>query len=380
MLNPPSSLRFPGYQSLSIVLSLAALLVIGCGHSHAQIKEIPMSTVMDAIHNYSKGYVAPTASYKPLEFAPTDHFEAPEDVFAPFLKSQIMQDKFDDLEYIASQARLKKSMHSGGVWVLYDFYSAVGTPLMPNPSPAQWDEHIDHLKKWVADYPESSTARISLASGYAERAWASRGNGYADTVSDDGWNDFTRYNNLAKATLLEAATLKEKDPHWYYFMLQLALAEGWTKSQARDLFDQAIAFEPGYYHFYREYAQYLLPRWHGEEGDPETLAEELPKRLKEPTASMMYFETVTTYLCACFGEPPTLDGASWPLLKEGYNNITKLYGASSLKLNRYAYLAYVAKDKSAAHEAFTEIGDAYNRAAWRSQSQYETARAWATAP
>jgi hypothetical protein len=37
--------------------------------------------------------------------------------------------------------------------------------------------------------------------------------------------------------------------------------EGWNKTQARELFDQAVAFEPSYYRYYSEYSRYLQPQW-----------------------------------------------------------------------------------------------------------------------
>jgi hypothetical protein len=95
---------------------------------------------------------------------------------------------------------------------------------------------------------------------------------------------------------------------------------------------------------------------------------------------MMYFDVVTTYACGCMDDPPTLHGASWPKLKEGYGNLVRLYKVSSLKANRYAYLAYVANDKAAASEAFKQLGDQYVRGSWKNRMQFETARAWALNP
>jgi hypothetical protein len=64
----------------------------------------------------------------------------------------------------------------------------------------------------------------------------------------------------ANPVLLAAARLKERDPHWYEAMQQVAFEEGWENAHARELLDQAVTFEPGYYHYYREYADYLKPQ------------------------------------------------------------------------------------------------------------------------
>jgi hypothetical protein len=65
-------------------------------------------------------------------------------------------------------------------------------------------------------------------------------------------------------------------------MQEIALAQGWDKQQARELFDQATAFAPYFYHFYREYANFLLPKWYGEEGEIQAFAEEVSSRLPDP--------------------------------------------------------------------------------------------------
>jgi hypothetical protein len=38
--------------------------------------------------------------------------------------------------------------------------------------------------------------------------------------------------------------LKEKDPFWYEAMQLVAHDEGWDQADVRELFDQAVAFEP----------------------------------------------------------------------------------------------------------------------------------------
>jgi hypothetical protein len=56
--------------------------------------------------------------------------------------------------------------------------------------------------------------------------------------------------------------------------LDVALSEGWDKAQAKELLDAAVAFEPTYYNVYREYLNFLLPKWYGEPGEAEAFAEQ----------------------------------------------------------------------------------------------------------
>jgi hypothetical protein len=55
---------------------------------------------------------------------------------------------------------------------------------------------------------------------------------------------------------------------------------------------------------------------------------------------------------------------SWPKIKEGYAALGHLYGLSSLKMNRFAYMASAAGDKLAAQAAFAMIGNDWDHQIW----------------
>ena len=50
--------------------------------------------------------------------------------------------------------------------------------------------HLARLEKWRAQYPQSITVYTTLAATYVNYAWQARGNGYANTVTDEGWQLF----------------------------------------------------------------------------------------------------------------------------------------------------------------------------------------------
>jgi hypothetical protein len=161
-------------------------------------------------------------------------------------------------------------------------------------------------------------------------------------------------------------------------MQLVALNQGWSKAQARDLLDQAVAFEPGYYHFYREYAYYLLPKWYGHPGDAEAFAEEISQKVGGDEGNFLYFEIATQLTCQCDSTDSDMEHLSWPKIKEGYGALRRLYGLSSLKINRYAHMAVEAEDKTAAKEAFDMIGDDWNHQVWHSSAKFANAKQWAS--
>jgi hypothetical protein len=315
-----------------------------------------------------------TSLLSPLTNSSTTPTAPIRNIFATLLA----EGDFSQLEKEAQKVRADKSRLRGGVWKLFAVYESLGKPFTGTTATSDWEVHFATRKKWIAAYPESATARIALSQAYMSYAGAGRGGGYADTVSQSGWNLFAERTTMAKATLIEAATLKEKCPYWYEAMQAVALSEGWDKPQARELFDQAAAFEPTYYYFYREYANYLLPKWYGEEGETQAFAEEVSSRLTPPDASIIYLEIASLLACQCDKERDSLAGMSWPRVKQGFQDLSLTHGTPNLKLNRFAYMSFIANDQLSARNVFPQIGEDWSGRVWRSAQNFAAARAWAT--
>jgi len=147
--------------------------------------------------------------------------------------------------------------------------------------------------------------------------------------------------------------------------------------KVRELFEQAAAFAPSYYHFYREYANFLLPKWYGEEGETQAFAEEVAKRAPEPDGYIIYFEIASLLACQCDKERDSLVGMSWPKVKRGYEELQGRYGNSKLKMNRFAYMSFVADDKATAQGAFAALGDSWDETVWRNAANFQAAKKWA---
>jgi hypothetical protein len=361
--------------SIIVLASVVLFFNLHGQHAEASAPVIPMNVTLQAVRDYGRGHQPAPAP------TPTSLPDETDTQFQAHIANLLAQENFAQLEQIAQQLRVDKSRVKGGTWKLSLFYDGVGELLSKNSSSeSDWQTHLAIVKKWVAASPQSATARISLASAYLDYAYAARGSGYANSVSDSGWQRFYKRVAWAKSTLLEAAQLQEKCPHWYEAMQQVAVDEGWDKQDARALLDQAAAFEPTYYHYYRMYANYLLPKWYGEEGETQAFAEEIAAKLPEPDASITYYEIASLIACQCSSERDSLAGVSWPRVRDGYENLVRLYGTSEIKSNRFAYMSYVAGDKSSAQQAFASIQNGRSHLVWRSEANFNAAQAWANQP
>jgi hypothetical protein len=210
------------------------------------------------------------------------------------------QEKFEELDRIAHEARATKARFPGGYWKIELLYHPLASPAAGmNASDAEWQQYLGRLQRWMQQRPNSITARVALAWLYDNYAWKARGGDYADSVSDDGWRLLAERAGMARKILEDAQALPEKCPEWYSAMMSIAAAESWDAEQAQALFEQAVAFEPEYYPYYQDRAETLLPKWGGEEGDTAAFAEAAANRLGGKKGDVLYFYMGAKIICAC---------------------------------------------------------------------------------
>jgi len=357
---------------LILCLSLAVLMpAISRARELSQSPSVAMSVTGNTGNQGSVKQAAQPSS------TATATAEESEDEYRDRITNYFYKQNYERLEKEAQKAQTTKARFPGGVWKLYVFYEALNAAGRSDKATEDdWMYYQYLVQEWVKQRPDSITAQIARAEAYLNYGWHARGRGYADTVTDEGWQLFHSRVALARHGLDIAAKLKEKSPYWYEAMQHVATAQGWSKSDARDLFEQAIAFEPTYYHYYREYAGYLLPKWHGENGEAEAFAEETAKRVPGREGLFLYFEVASVIACPCGGEDASehLQNLSWPRIKQGYKAMAQLYGTSKLKRNRYASMAFAANDLATAQRMFTEIGEDWEPAVWETRANFETTK------
>ena len=293
------------------------------------------------------------------------------------------QEKFAELDALAASARASKSRFSGGSWKLYGFYDALrGSSFTAcgKATEAEWQAHLEKLKRWASLRPQSITARVALAEAYVGYAWYIRGGGFANVVAEKAWKPFEQNIQLAKDTLDDASRLPDKCPHWYLVMQRVGRAQGWGLEELTALLSQAVTFEPLYYYYYREHAFTLQPRWYGAEGDAERFAEQTAARVGGKQGDMVYFEIAVSLNCTgCSESKSQFARISWQKIQRGHAVEEELYGTSIPKLNQFAHLAILAEDRPVALRLFVRIGDNWDKTTWKTYSYFDQSRQWAWA-
>lgn len=97
--------------------------------------------------------------------------------------------------------------------------------------------------------------------------WAARGQGFADTVTEQGWRRFHDHIARARNHFLAAHALRPEYPEAATGMITVALAAGDRSGDddddAREWFDRAVSAQLDYAPAYSGYLWSLRPRWGG---------------------------------------------------------------------------------------------------------------------
>lgn len=293
----------------------------------------------------------------------------------PSIQSDLIAEKFDDLDRMADQYRREKSRLPGGEWRLRLFYAALDAP---RQSDQDTRDHLAHLEHWMQRRPDSITARVALATSLHRWAWVARGSGEAQTVTAEGWRLFNERIKQSQTVLDGAANMTPMCPQWYSEMMTVGLAQSWDASRMKDVFDRGIQFEPDYFYLYRQYANYLLPKWDGHPGDAAAFATSSADRLGGDTGDLLYFQIAGVLIKRGDSSFPVHE-MDWDRIQHGYHVLSAQYGVSRRTMNELAFMAYKFKDAAVARQQFAAIGDKWSRGVWRNREYFDRARDWSRA-
>lgn len=288
------------------------------------------------------------------------------------VRTLLHEQKFSELENMADKFRTEKTRFPDGGWKISAFYLSFEDPYYG------WDDLLQNLDIWLKLYPNSITARVATGNVWCAYAWAARGSGYADTVTEKKWNLFNDRINKAYEYVKNPPADSSKDcMHRYYVLLLIGRAQGWNRQKYEALFQKAVSFEPSYYANYFAEVFYLLPRWHGNDGEWQKFADEAVK-LTPKSEGMTIYTRILMYVWAQdefkeFHEPDI----SWKKMKQGFRDIDRNYPNSSFISNLFCMFACIAGDKDTAVKLFKRIGNEPDFDVWRGQANFYKWQRWA---
>jgi tetratricopeptide (TPR) repeat protein len=215
-------------------------------------------------------------------------------------------------------------------------------------------------KAFEAEAPDSPVRAIVQGESYIKSAWNARGNGFADTVTDLGWQ--LMRERLQKASdILEAAYAKYPDHALIsWCMLTVELGQGQGRPRMETWFQRAIKANPDYYDAYRSKEEYLMPRWYG---TPEDLwvfglecAESQNWQGKTPMILTEVANELSTQNAAIFSDPGT-----WNPLEKVFRAWLAHYPQSTGYRSLFVKFAITGKHWAVVKEQCAILGNNWDR-------------------
>ncbi len=90
-----------------------------------------------------------------------------------------------------------------------------------------------------------------------------RGDGFANTVPPQAWKIYNEYVQRAGKYLLDNKSIGRQSSSWYDSLIGTSTVAGWSEDVARRIFEEAIGKYPADFRLYRDFLEYLTPKWHG---------------------------------------------------------------------------------------------------------------------
>jgi len=126
-----------------------------------------------------------------------------------------------------------------------------------------------------------------------KEAWAMRGSGWSNTVTDEGWKGFSEGIALARKTFEEAWQLHPEFPNAATKMIEIC---GCSGGNMRLWFDRSVAIEIDRPLPYVMYVWYARPRWGGSIEEMVDFAESCYKTRRHDTRVPLNYVTIMTQI------------------------------------------------------------------------------------
>lgn len=285
------------------------------------------------------------------------------DVYAAFLANEF--DKIDAVQAALLQSFVRTD---NGKPLLEVFNEAMEASLqgVGLHDDQYWQSVEKKCAAWHQYNPKSSTAITAYAHTLIDHAWAIRGHGYVDTISDDHWRIIHELAEKAENIMITNKSIGVKDPNWFVVMYKVAQLNNWKHEDYNALINEGAELFPNYYSLYSEATGYMLPQWGGSYDEIEEFANfsaDKTRALDGEGAYARFYLRFSHWQSrnSLFKDTK----ANWLHMKQGFEDILSHYPKSGAGIyNDYAWFACMAHDKEAAFRALNLVGDTPDSYFW----------------
>jgi hypothetical protein len=256
----------------------------------------------------------------------------------------LIREQFDDLDRLFDDWNIPSDRMADGSWKLAIFQSAMNNWFSNLNA---WDSGYQLIRRWREKTRKSRAAALTEALYWYRYAWSARGNGYARSVTPEGWKLFRERLQKAEAVLLESKPYTSSSPLWGRIRIDVGTGQGWSKVRLLEIFHENTEREKYFDPIYTGMVAFLVPKWGGDWRLVDTFIKDAVKNTQEVDGYSMY---TRLYWSINQGEDLEFNLfqdslASWADMKRGFEDIIHNYPHSAWDINTFAAVACIAGDK-----------------------------------
>jgi hypothetical protein len=198
-------------------------------------------------------------------------------------------------------------------------------------------------------------------------AWDARGDGWADTVTEEGWRGFHDRLGQARAALERSWDLDPTNARVAAQMITVCMGQGRDRGEMERWFTRAMKADPDCFAACENKIRYLLPKWGGS-------AEEVLAFGRECAGTGNYYARLPFLLPGAHtqlggdqgdaGKYLRTDREAWPDVLAVYEPYLKQHPESRYERTYFARFAYWCGRYTEARRQFDLLGDEYWRPAF----------------
>lgn len=243
-------------------------------------------------------------------------------------------------------------------------------------------QDIDRTLAWVAANRDSPLAYVLHVGALHMYAGYFRGDGFANTVPPQAWKIYNEYVQRAGKYLLDNKSIGRQSSSWYDSLIGTSTVAGWSEDVARRIFEEAIGKYPADFRLYRDFLEYLTPKWHGSAKAVDEFINYAVTKAPPEYGLELYARLYSQVGETDFKRRLYSDSfVDWSKMKKGLNLWYKRFPTPWNK-NILAFHACMAIDKEFAKQLLAEIGTNPILDIWEPnpQATFDTCARWANDP
>jgi hypothetical protein len=190
-------------------------------------------------------------------------------------------------------------------------------------------------------------------------AWNARGDGYANTVTKEGWESFKTNLVVAREALEHAWKLNPREPNIATEMMSVELGQGSDRQEMELWFDRAMKLDTNSYSACCSKEQFLEPKWYGTDEEAVAFGRECVHSTNWgghiPIVLVLAHNDINSRLTGAAKTEYWKQPEVWEDIKSAYDRYFELNPEETHVYNAYVLHAYQAEQWAALNELIPKL-------------------------